>query len=68
MAPYKALYRRSCQSSFCWTKVGKRTSTGPDLVRDTSEKVELIQKRLVMAQSRKKNYDDRRQTTTTSRV
>ena len=33
---------------------------GPDLIRDTSEKVGLIQKRLLMAQSRQKSYTDRR--------
>ena len=33
---------------------------GPKLVRDTSEKVELIQKRLLMAQSQQKSYADRR--------
>ena len=33
---------------------------GPELVKDTSEKVELIQKRLLTAQSRQKSYADRR--------
>ena len=33
---------------------------GPDLIRDTSEKVDLIRKRLLMAQSRQKSYIDRR--------
>ena len=49
MTPYKALYGRPCRSPVCWTEVGERTSTGPDLVRDTSEKVELIPKHLLMA-------------------
>ena len=40
--------------------MGERTSIGPDLVRDTSEKVELIQKCLLMAQSLHKSYADRR--------
>ena len=52
MTPYEALYERPCRSLVCWTKVGERTSTGPDLVRDTSEKVELIQKHLLTSQSR----------------
>ena len=46
-------------SPIFWTKVGERTSTGPDLVRDTSEKVELIQKRLLNTQSMQKRYTDR---------
>ena len=52
MAPYEALYRRPCRSPVCWTEVGERTSKGLDLVRDTFEKVDLIQKRLLTAQSR----------------
>ena len=60
MTPYEALYGRPCRSPVCWTEVGEKPSTGPDLVRDTSEKVDLIRKRLLMAQSRQKSYVDRR--------
>ena len=52
MTPYEVLYGRPCRSPVCWTKMGERTSTGSDLVRDTSENVELIRKRLLLAQSR----------------
>ena len=58
MAPYEALYGRPCRSSICWTEVGDRSITSPDLIRDTSEKVGMIRKRLLTAQSRQKNYDD----------
>ena len=51
MTPYEALYGRLCRSSICWTEVGERSTMGPDLIRDTFEKVDLIQKRLLMAQS-----------------
>ena len=51
MAPYEALYARPCRSPLCWTKVGECSITGPDLIRDTSEKVSLIQQRLLTAQS-----------------
>ena len=57
MAPYEALYGRPCRSPICWTEVGERSITGLDLIRDTSEKVDLIRKRLLTAQSRQKNYD-----------
>ena len=40
--------------------MGERSITGPDLIRDTSEKVDLIRKRLLMAQSRQKSYANRR--------
>ena len=58
MAPYEALYRRPCRSPICWTEVGKSSITGPDLIRDTSEKVGMIQKRLLITQSRQKSYAD----------
>ena len=56
MAPYEALYGRPCRSPLCWTKVGESSITGPDLIRDTSEKVSLIRQRLLTAQSRQKSY------------
>ena len=58
MAPYEALYGRPCRSSICWAEVGESFITGPDLIRDTSEKVSLIRQRLLMAQSRQKSYTD----------
>ena len=42
MAPYEALYGRPCRSPICWTEVRERSITGPDLIRDTSEKASLI--------------------------
>ena len=58
MAPYEALYGRSCRSLICWTKVGESSITGPDLIRDTSEKVSLIRQRLLTAHSLQKSYAD----------
>ena len=58
MAPYEALYGRPCRSPLCWTEVGESSITGPDLIRDTSEKVSLIRQRLLTAQSRHKSYAD----------
>ena len=58
MAPYEALYGRPCRSPICWTEVGESSITGPDLIRDTSEKVSLIRQRLLMTQSRQKSYAD----------
>ena len=58
MAPYEALYGRPCRSPLCWTEVGESSITGPDLIRDTSEKVILIRQRLLTAQSRQKCYAD----------
>ena len=58
MAPYEALYGRPCRSLLGWTKVGESSITGPNLIRDTFEKVSLIRQRLLMAQSRQKSYAD----------
>ena len=54
MAPYEALYGRPCKSPLCWTEVEEISITGPDLIRDTSEKVSLI----LTAQSLQKSYVD----------
>ena len=58
MTPYEALYGRPCRSPLCWTEVGENSITGPDLIRDTSEKVSLIRQRLLTAQSWQKSYAD----------
>ena len=58
MAPYEALYGRQCRSPICWTEVGESSITGPDMIRDTSEKLSLIPQRLLTAQSRQKSYAD----------
>ena len=58
MAPYEALYGRPCRSPLGWTEVGERSITGPDLIRDTSEKVSLIGQSLLMSQSWQKSYAD----------
>ena len=59
MASYDILYGRSCRSLICWTEVGESSITGSDLIRDTSKKVDLIRKYLLMAQSRQKSYADK---------
>ena len=58
MAPCEALYGRPCRSPICWTEVVESSIAGPDLVRDTLEKVSLIRQRLLTTQSRQKSYAD----------
>ena len=60
MEPYEALYGRPCRSPICWIEVGESSTTGPDLIRETIEKVGLIRKRLLTAQSRQKSNSDKR--------
>ena len=58
MAPYEALYGRPCRSPLCWTEVGESSITGPNMFRDTFEKVSLIRQCLLTTQSWQKNYAD----------
>ena len=58
MAPYEALYGIPCRSSLCRTEVGETSIIGPNLIRDTSEKVSLIRHRLLTSQSQQKSYAD----------
>ncbi|GJS68089.1 putative reverse transcriptase domain-containing protein [Tanacetum coccineum] len=38
-APFEALYGRKCRSPICWAEVGDAQLTGPEIVRETTEKV-----------------------------
>ena len=58
IAPYEALYGRPCRSPICWTKVRESSITSLNLIRDTSDKVGMIRKRLLTTQSRQKSYAD----------
>ena len=66
MAPYEALYGKPCRSPLCWTEVGESSITGPDMIRDTYEKVSSIRQRLLTTQSRQEELC--RCTTSTLRV
>nr|GEU98879.1 reverse transcriptase domain-containing protein [Tanacetum cinerariifolium] len=41
-APFEALYGRKCRSPICWTEVGDSQLTGPELIRETTEKIVQI--------------------------
>lgn len=58
MAPYEAFYVRRCKSSIGWLEVFESGLIGLDLVHQAIEKVNVIQERLKMAQSRQKSYTD----------
>ena len=46
MAPFEALYGRPCRSPSCWLESGEKLILGPDSVRDSSEKIYLIRRRM----------------------
>nr|GFA06521.1 putative reverse transcriptase domain-containing protein [Tanacetum cinerariifolium] len=56
--PFEALYGRKCRSPICWSEVGESQLTGPELVRETTEKIFQIKNRLLTARSRQKSYAD----------
>ena len=58
MAPYEAFYGRKCRTLVCWTELKEHKVTGPDIVKDTEEKVQVIRERLKAASDRQKSYAD----------
>jgi hypothetical protein len=59
MAPYEALYGCKCRSPLYWDEVGERQLVGPEIIQDTKDRVALIRKRMLTAQSRQKSYADK---------
>nr|GEZ28740.1 ribonuclease H-like domain-containing protein [Tanacetum cinerariifolium] len=51
-APFEALYGRKCRYPVCWSEVEDRQITGPELIRETNEKIVQIKNRLLTARSR----------------
>ena len=56
MATYEALYGRKCRTPVCWTELNEHKRIGPDIVKDTEEKVQVIRQRLKTASDRQKSY------------
>ena len=69
-APFEALYGRKCRSPLCWAEVGDtqlakgqatdNTLTGPEIIRETTEKIVQIRERLKASRDRQKSYADKR--------
>ena len=55
MTPFEALYGRPCKPPACWWETTDELILGPDMIRATSEKVELIQRRMKTTQDRQKS-------------
>ena len=60
MAPFEALYGRRCRSPIGWFDAFEVRPWGTNLLRDSIEKVMSIQEKLLAAQSRQKEYADRK--------
>ena len=60
MAPFEALYCRRCRSPIGWFDAFEVRPWGTDLLRDSLEKVKSVQENLLAAQTRQKEYADRK--------
>ncbi|GKE60096.1 putative reverse transcriptase domain-containing protein [Tanacetum coccineum] len=60
VAPYEALNGRKYISPVCRSEVGDNQLTGPELIRDTTEKIVQIKNRLLATRSCQKSYTDKR--------
>ena len=56
MTPYEALYGRKYRTYVCWTELNEHKVIGPDIVRETKEKIRTIQQRLKATSDRQKSY------------
>ena len=54
MAPFEALYGRQCRSPTCWIESGDRLVLGPDMIKEATEKVDFIRKKLLMPKAVKR--------------
>nr|GFA05918.1 putative reverse transcriptase domain-containing protein [Tanacetum cinerariifolium] len=57
-APFEALYVRKCRSPVCWSEIGDSQLTGPELIRETTEKIVQIKNQLLTTRSHQKSYAD----------
>ena len=58
MTPYEALYGRRCRTPVYWTELNEHKVIGPDIIKDTEAKVQVIRQRLKAASDRQKSYAD----------
>ncbi|XP_073152943.1 uncharacterized protein [Henckelia pumila] len=56
MAPFEALYGKKCRSPLFWDDLSETPVIGPDMIREMSDKVKLIQIRMRTAQDRQSKY------------
>ncbi|XP_073121344.1 uncharacterized protein [Henckelia pumila] len=61
MAPFEELYGKKCRSPLYWDDISETPDVEPDMIREMTEKVKLIQKRMKTAQYRQAKYENIRQ-------
>jgi hypothetical protein len=58
--PYALLYGRPCRTPTCWLEAGEKQFTGPELVQQTAERIEVARDSLRAARERQKKYSDKK--------
>ena len=61
MAPYEALYGRKCRTPICWDEVGEQKLSSEELIKFSTEKIQIVRKRLKVTQDRQKSYANTRE-------
>ena len=61
MAPFEDLYGRPCRSPTCRLEVGDNKLVGPEVILETSVRIEMIRSRIRVSQDRQKSYADAKQ-------
>ena len=59
MALFEALYGRPCRLPLCWAEVGDKQLLGPEMIRETSEKIKVVREKMKTVQTRHKSYADK---------
>ena len=60
MSPYEALYGRKCRTPICWNEVGERKLNSEELIKVSTEKIQVVREKLKVAQDCQKSYADTR--------
>ncbi|XP_058759667.1 uncharacterized protein LOC131632950 [Vicia villosa] len=60
MAPFEALNGRKCKTHLCWYESGKSVMVGLEIVKQTTEKIKIIQEKMEASHSRQKSCHDKR--------
>ena len=58
MAAFEALYGRPCRSSTYWAEVEDAQLLGPDMVRETNEKIVVVREKMKPGQDQRKSHVD----------
>ncbi|KAM2808876.1 hypothetical protein PS2_043707 [Malus domestica] len=62
MSPFEALYGKSCRTPLCWSEVGERVLVGPEIVKETTQNIQIIKFNLKTAYDRQKSLADKHAT------